>query len=1048
MKPVRLVMSAFGPYAKETVIDFSVFHGSGIFLITGDTGAGKTTIFDAVSYALYGVASGSIRDAKTLHSDFAATDAVPYVELSFQHRANSYLVRRTPAYISVTGTERKATASLVLPDGTEISGPKHVGEEIVGLLGLDSQQFRQVAMLAQNDFQRFLFSTSKERAEILRKLFATERFSEFQERIAARTKTAKQAVDAVKTSCSERAGRFAATPGTPFADLCTEVRSSPDGFFRMSELLSAAEALIHDDRTAAAVLKSSGQAARTQAADIQTARETAKATNAELKRFADTIAAAEILREKEGEMAALGRRLELSQKAREVLPFEERAAMANARVAEATLACGRAKVVLAAVLERAEEAEANLARVRRTNASIGLRQEEIGKLKALIPQFEEYETVVSQQERGETELAKIEKVLGEKKARQTREKVRFDRLMFRLSEVAAAPAELAETVRAGDRIAGCLTSFSSVQNALVAYRQAEKDRFATEIAYTKAADACDAATETYRKNERAFFDAQAGVLAKTLASGVPCPVCGSTHHPKKAALPPDAPTDAVLKELREKVDAGEKARSTAAAATAGTQSTVRSGEQHLRTLAAGLLEFPAGSDWVKVLDRLIADNMLSLAREQEQNAGKAAACRELAAEKTEIEREIAALHAEEPLLGAELDALTETVHNIKQRAGYAKTRAETLKHQLPAEYASSQELRNAVANHEREVSTSLHLETTLQEAFEQAKTDRYAAASACSTADGIGTDAAARCAADVAAFARALEERGMGSDAYRSSLMTDAAVEAATDEIRRYREQRSATAGQLALLKKNTEGKITADLAILDAELAAVEEQYARFQTEERTIGYRVQQNTAAAEEIARLLETYDAACGGYTELLDLARVVTGDAAGSAVRMKFEEYVQSAYLGKILEKANIRLHAMTDGRFCMVQRSSPTDLRRKEGLEMDVIDSYTGKQRPTSTLSGGESFKAALSLALGLSDVIMETSGGIELDALFIDEGFGSLDAASLDQAIETLATLALPKTGRRLIGIISHVDDLRQRIEKKIVVTKNPDGSSAKVLG
>ena len=261
------------------------------------------------------------------------------------------------------------------------------------------------------------------------------------------------------------------------------------------------------------------------------------------------------------------------------------------------------------------------------------------------------------------------------------------------------------------------------------------------------------------------------------------------------------------------------------------------------------------------------------------------------------------------------------------------------------------------------------------------------------------------------------------------------------------RQLRVALEGQIGPFETKTAGHTFGDSALLATRLAEEEGRYAALQQEEKTLGYRIMQNSAALSDISKFLEKYAAASAEYTELLDLSRAANGDATGSAVRMKFEEYVQSAYLGRILEKANIRLHAMTDGRFRIVQRSAATDQRRKEGLEMDVIDFYTGKQRPASTLSGGESFKAALSLALGLSDVIMETSGGIELDALFIDEGFGSLDTVSLDQAIETLATLSAPRTGRRLIGIISHVEDLRQRIEKKIVVVKNPDGSTAKVV-
>ncbi|HJK45822.1 MAG TPA: SbcC/MukB-like Walker B domain-containing protein, partial [Methanocorpusculum sp.] len=323
----------------------------------------------------------------------------------------------------------------------------------------------------------------------------------------------------------------------------------------------------------------------------------------------------------------------------------------------------------------------------------------------------------------------------------------------------------------------------------------------------------------------------------------------------------------------------------------------------------------------------------------------------------------------------------------------------------------------------------------------------YDAVSACTAAERIRSEAKMLCAADDEALSHAVAERGLDPLNLRTDLMTEEEYSRAEQMLEQYRKDCSSTDAEVVLLRKSTEGYISVDISALSSALSGVEEEYAKLQGQEKAIEYRILQNTTAISDISSLLEQYRAAAAEYTELSDLSRAANGDAAGTAVRMKFEEYVQSAYLSRILEKANIRLHAMTDGRFSIVQRSSSTDLRKKEGLEMDVIDCYTQKQRPTSTLSGGESFKAALSLALGLSDVIMESSGGIELDALFIDEGFGSLDAVSLDQAIETLATLALPRSGSRLIGIISHVEDLRQRIEKKILVVKKPDGSSAKVL-
>lgn len=1039
-------MSAFGPYAGETVIDFSRFGGSGIFLITGDTGAGKTTIFDAISYALYGVASGSIREAKTLSSDFAAPEILPYVELSFLHRGEPYSIHRTPVH-GCGGTEKKATATLVLPSGTEISGLKNVGEVIGGLLGLDSQQFRQVAMLAQNDFQKFLFCTSRERADILRKLFATERFLVMQEKITARAKEAKLSVDAIKTSCTERAGRFVAVSGTDFAELAAGVCTSRDGFFQMEELLAAAKATVHEDRMQASALRSGIVSRQKQTAYIRTEIEAGKLINAELDQLHAALRHSAELQEKEGEMEELERKLGTSRKAREILPFEQRAVTAQQRLSEAEAVCRNAAEQLSLMQQKAGEAEAALAEIRRITASIPQKQKEIGKLRSLVSQFAEYETATGQQIRGKAELAKIETELAERKSAIRKKKVRRDTLTLRLSGIADAPAKLAEAKHREDQISSRTTALSAVKTALAAYLRVEKEHTAKEIAYTKAANACDEAAAVCRRKERAFFDGQAGIMAQRLAADSPCPVCGSTHHPHPARLSTEIPTEAGLNEAKAELSEAEKARSKAAAECSGVLSTLRAEKQHIRTLAAPLFDLPAGSGWTRKLDELTGAGIAAGAGQLQQVSEEIAELSKLSVEKKSLEKELHRMNDAAPNLDHELELLTKKAEDIRRRAEYAKSRAETLKHRLPCGYASSAELHTAVQRMETDAAEQMQRETDCAAGLESAKSARYAATSACSTAEGIRDDARAQCTAAEEAFSGALAERGLDRTEYRRTLMTEEEAAATAKMLKEYREMCSAAAGQISLLRKSTEGRSAADIAALERMLAGVEKECIALQEQEKAIGYRILQNTSASSEIAGLLEKYRTASSEYAELADLARTANGDAAGSAVRMKFEEYVQSAYLARILEKANIRLHAMTDGRFSIVQRSSSTDLRKKEGLEMDVIDCYTQKQRPTSTLSGGESFKAALSLALGLSDGIMESSGGIELDALFIDEGFGSLDTASLDQAIETLATLAMPRTGSRLIGIISHVEYLRQRIEKKILVVKKPDGSTASVL-
>ncbi|HJK28682.1 MAG TPA: SMC family ATPase [Methanocorpusculum sp.] len=1046
MRPVRLVMSAFGPYAKETVIDFSQFGSSGIFLITGDTGAGKTTIFDAISYALYGVASGSIREAKTLASDFSHAESVPYVELSFQHRGELYTIRRTPVRI-VSGTERKATASLILPSGTEISGPKHVGEEIICLLGLDSQQFRQVAMLAQNDFQRFLFCTSRERADILRKLFATDRFSVLQEKIAERARSAKVMVETLKTSCTERAGRFSAVSGTPLAVRSAEISSAKDGFFRMDELLEVADAAVSEDKMQVAVLKSGIISAQKQAADLRGEIEAGKLINSELDRLSAALRRSADLKNREPEMILIDKQLKLSQKIREVLPLEERAATSRKRAVEADEACKRAAESLSRRQAEVGAAASALAEIQRTTLLLPKKQEEIGILKSFIPQFAEYETAFIQMQQGDAELARIEKELEDHRIAAGKEKVRRDKLSVRIAEISESPEKLASAHHRMDQVVTRLTALAAVKSSLSAFRQAEKDHAAKKIAYTKAADACDEAAVLCQRKERAFFDGQAGILAQQLTEGAPCPVCGSTRHPRPAGLSEEIPTEIELNRAKEDLAGREKERNTSAAACSAAAATLNAEEQHIRSLASPLFPLPHGSDWVLQLENLINSETVQTTLQRSKIADLIAVFTELSEEKRSLESDLRAMDEAAPAHEQELALLLEKAEDIRRRAAYARSRVETLRCQLPPGYSSSSDLEASVRKMEEEITLHRKRETDLTAACDAAKTAMYNAVSACSAAERIRSEAKMLCAADDEALSRATTERGLDPLHLRAGLMTEEEYSRAEQMLEQYRKDCSSTDAEVVILRKSTDGYISVDISALSSALSGVEEEYAKLQEQEKAIEYRILQNTSAISDISGLLEQYRAVAAEYTELSDLSRAANGDAAGTAVRMKFEEYVQSAYLSRILEKANIRLHAMTDGRFSIVQRSSSTDLRKKEGLEMDVIDCYTQKQRPTSTLSGGESFKAALSLALGLSDVIMESSGGIELDALFIDEGFGSLDAVSLDQAIETLATLALPRSGSRLIGIISHVEDLRQRIEKKILVVKKPDGSSAKVL-
>lgn len=1047
MKPLRLVMSAFGPYAQETEIAFSRFGGSGIFLITGDTGAGKTTIFDAIAYALYGVASGSAREAKTLSSDFAAADTVPFVELSFAHRGSTYVIRRTPAYETASG-ERKATATLLLPSGTEISGAKRVGEEITALLGMESQQFRQVAMLAQNDFQRFLLSPSKDRADILRKLFDTGRFELLQDRLSAAAKSCREEAEQKKATCLDRASRISCEPESELAQLLARC-SGLDGFFRMEDILSGLFVQNQDDAAKISYMQSELASLQTQVRSMQTRRESARVINGEFDKLHEAERELEQLTNRRGEIRDLETRVAAADRAREILPFASRCKKTAGELHEAEQKAAIAAATLAAAQTSAAAADAAYENCLRESVRFSTWQEEITRLKQFVPLFTKYEEQAEQKEKAFRLLEEMKARLRQKTSAMNQQQVLRDRLILRREELADVSRRFAEATREQERSQERQIGLAGVAEILTARKGLVAERAAAEHAYRIAADKYDRLFCEFQQKERLFFDGQAGILAKSLQDDHPCPVCGSLRHPHPARLLPEVPEEAELAVLRKQLHEAEAARSSAAQRSAEAVSVLRSEEGHLRKTAGAYLTVPEDPDWIVRLADQIQEQAAACRTAGSAIEMQLKTLRDQAGELEQIERSLKQIDVMIPQLRAEADELRDAVSQIQSRADSAAASAETLAGQLPAGYTAAAEIETAISHRESDIAAGKERETVCAAARDTAAAALHQAVSVAASAESIRQETSRRAAEDLRQFHEAMEARGFSDEsAYRAALMDDEKKGEAARTIRSYQETRSVLAGRISLLRKNTEGEVFTDLAGLDAELGRLEQNRTELSSRERQLSFRLTQNTGLSEEIRRILSEYADTAARYAEILDLVRAAQGDAAGSAIRVRFEEYVQSAYLGQILEKANIRLHAMTDGRFCLVQRSAATNFRRKEGLEMDVIDQYTGKQRPASTLSGGESFKAALSLALGLSDVIMERSGGIELDALFIDEGFGTLDTLSLDQAIETLATLAAPRSGNRLIGIISHVEDLRQRIEKKIIVTKKPEGSTITLIG
>ena len=901
MRPLKLTISAFGPYAGECVLELASLGRSGLYLITGDTGAGKTTIFDAICYALYGKASGGARDNSELfRSKYASPETPTFVELEFSSHGKTYTVRRNPGYLrparrGSSMVQEKPDATLWMPDGTVLTKEKQVTAQITEILGVGKEHFSSIAMIAQGDFQQLLLAKTEDRVKIFRKIFDTDKYKTLQDRLSLESRAAEQRWKELRQSQDQ----YAAMLRTPEQ---TDVRGLPLEEVR----LLLAQVLTED----AALLQGLAQQIGT-------------------------------LEARSAELAAQTERARNQQKQRTLL--------AEMRESE-----GRGAVQHAAAEQALEESAALAPQVQALTR-------EIAALEAVRPRYGELAALRRQQSAEDARCRSLRRELeaiGAELSAAGQAQKDADRELEELKEI---PLLLAENLREQERLTQRRRELTALQKQDAAYRDASTRTQQAQREYLTAAQTAADAQQNYQTCYRAFLDAQAGILAAGLAAGEPCPVCGSRSHPAPAPLADHAPTQEMVDAAQTKADAARKKAETASAKAGRLEGERAQLEQALAEAAGKLLE----------QGQSLADAMEHCARalDAAQRAGKDLAGKDQRRKNLEqslpgIQKRIRELTEGQTAAAQSAAALEGT---LLAREEQMKAAAQALPYPdeelllgeigirrrkqagLEAQIASAQE-------HHRKVESQL---TALRGRIE-------ATQAALDAQEPIDFDAA------------------------------NGALTQVTGELSVLRQTGNDASGRLSVNRQVQEG--------LD-----------------RTAG-----ELAALEEKLRWLEP-------------LAKTANGALSGKE-RLMLETFVQTTYFDRIIACANTRLLRMTDGQYELIRHTEAADGRKLTGLELDVIDHYNGSARSVRTLSGGESFKASLSLALGLSEMIQRQSGGIRFDTMFVDEGFGSLDEESLRQAIATLTNLS---GSDRLVGIISHVGELKERIEKQIVVTKTRDGYS-----
>ncbi len=921
MRPVRLTLSAFGSYADCTEIDFEAFSDGSLYLIAGNTGAGKTTIFDAVTFALFGSASGSVRDnSRRFRSKYADSSTDTFVELVFENKGQRYRVKRNPEYSRQSKREKRdklvrvsAGAELCGENGEVIAADsKKTTAAIIEILGVNEKQFRQMVMLAQGEFQKLLIAGSDERMEIFRHLFRTEKYNMIQNRIAEDFGESERERKELKN------------------EVLREIRSAviPEGcesfgFNENFEVMSAADiesalktvnSQIDEDRNDNAVLRKEFE-------EINRKYDSLLEKITESEQLRNNY---RILDELEKELVVLS---------------------SQAEAAETEL----------------ESAESNMPEAERLKSEIAVLNAELEDYGRLSVLSDESKTLTG-------EIEKAEKRIEELKSGNEILKKELETDIKSTDSLNSLEKQLIEINHKCEKLEGKKKEAGEITALIDIFLTNSKKLEEKQNEYVKAYEVYEAAYRSYEEKNRSFLNEQAGILARdALFDGMPCPVCGSAVHPSPAKPGNDAPDEKELTQAKKLSDTAremaEKLSAEAAVLRGENQSQIE------RIITRGKELFP-DIPLEKLKDAALTET-------------------------ESLEKEYLNLKNDEKRFKKEIVILKKTAAAIPARRDEIMNRDETAEKMSVNLNEFRQKL--AVTDSERE-----------------------------SLLSRLSCSSEKEANAVISSKEKRIKEIAEK-------------IAAAGNRFKEITDNKRITEGKVQQLKKSIDGKTVDNTDLLYEEQAELRNRRKDIENKLEETGIRISMNTNAAADIEKTGKKLAEIEEEYGWKKSLCETLKGNISGKA-KLSLEIYAQMAYFDRILERANSRFEYLTDGQYTMIRNDDEDNLRSKTGLDISVIDHNNGSVRNVRTLSGGESFKASLSLALGLADEVSANSGGIRMDALFVDEGFGSLDEESLQQAIRVLMQLA---EGNRQIGIISHVSELREYIDHQILVEKDRLGVS-----
>lgn len=1011
MRPLNLSMSAFGPFASIQTVDFTALGSNPLFLINGPTGAGKTTLLDGICFALYGKTTGNEREGSQMRCDMADDSLLTEVTFSFQLGENHFRIRRVPEQerLKKSGggsTVQKPEAQLYKIDanGNETlivaSKVSEATAEIEALTGLDVEQFRQVMVLPQGKFRELLMANSSDREVIFSQLFQTHIYQRIQDVLKSKASEIKSLV---KDQNSRRDGILQSAGLASDDELSFELaKLTPE----LETAQSAKEQALQQQQLAA---KNSDAAQHLQAEFVQ------------LETLTQTVMALDAQQES---IATQTHKLNLAKQAQRLAPMLEVFLAREQEAKAASLTLSHAKIALTHAKQAFDEVEQKAMDLPVLEASLLEREQSKQQLNALGPQLRELDRLTKTLEQEGTQLVRVKTHVQHSKNELTTVTQKRRELESALPQSQASSETRLSLQQAHQQQQQLLSAYQQWQQVSVkaASTQAKLDEAAIQGQQLKVQH--QQAQVAHKALLLTWHQGQAAILARQLQQGEPCPVCGSQTHPQPAQSQDLLPTDAALQLAQETEAAAQETLSKAREKYHGLKSQLTALRQQAQDLAVQLgtaVNIPLDNH-AQALSQLAFSLMQAEQAHQHLQ---------------QLQQDILLLQMQETQLQQKLEHEQVQENALQSKVDVLQGQFAQMQQSVPSVLATLEALTAAIAQNQQDISQIKQQIASVRELQQQTGQSFVAAKAALNGAENAAEAALTQQTRAQQQLNQQLVAAGfISQQALLEAMLDEELLHALASEIETYQQHSALTKAQCEQLALKLKDKVPPDSIKLVAELELA------------------QQALQAAEQTWQLLHTRATLLRQTQVQLDIADVKAKDLAdeyavigtladvangNTGNKISLQRFVLSVLLDDVLLEASHRLHIMSKGRYRLLRKEDRAKGNKASGLELEVEDAYTSKVRPVATLSGGESFMAALSMALGLSDVVQAYAGGIKLDTLFIDEGFGSLDQDSLELAIRTLMDL---QSSGRMIGVISHVSEMKEQINTRIDIIKSSHGS------